>query len=45
MIQKLLETFVRTESRPATTAGRYHPQRPLGFVRRSDPSFYFLSKR
>ncbi len=23
----------------------YRPERPINFVRRSDPSFYFLSKR
>jgi hypothetical protein len=23
----------------------YKPERPINFVRRSDPSFYFLSKR
>lgn len=23
----------------------YQPERPMGFVRRSDPAFYYLSRR
>ena len=49
MIDRLGKLLKGEESsnkvRPMPTRYVYQPQPPLGFVRRSDPNFYFLTRR
>lgn len=50
MSQQLLEMFRMSRRAPATSprlrySSVYQPEPPLGFIKRSDPNFYFLSRR
>jgi hypothetical protein len=42
----LLSLFIRpTETRTTQAPSSFAPELPPGFVRRSDPNFYFLSRK
>jgi hypothetical protein len=49
-MRHILETILTTKGRrqPPTTQSRVltrTPELPIGFVRRSDPNFYFLARK
>lgn len=38
-------TAAKAHAMDRSRLGIYTPERPINFVRRSDPNFYFLAKR
>ena len=42
---RLLKGDEAASRRPQPSRNVYQPQPPLGFIRRTDPNFYFLTRR
>lgn len=48
MLQKIKKSLVASSADPRPSfnhARRFQPEPPPGFVRRSDPNYYFLARR
>ncbi len=47
-MRRLIDTLIHNRRRPTTYRPRpttRTPELPIGFVRRSDPNFYFLARK